>query len=78
MASGSATMNPAPSTAGTLTRRETEVLRLVTEGKTNRAIAVELVLSEKTVARHLDNIYGKLGVTSRTAAAAFALRGSIA
>jgi non-specific serine/threonine protein kinase len=64
--------------AGALTRRETQVLRLVAEGQTNRAIAAELVLSEKTVARHLNNIFGKLGVASRTAAAAFALRHGIA
>ena len=57
---------------GGLTARETQVLRLVAAGKTNRAIASELVLSEKTVARHLSNIFTKLGVASRSAATAYA------
>jgi DNA-binding CsgD family transcriptional regulator len=55
-----------------LTAREAEVLRLVASGKSNSQIATELVLSEKTVARHLSNIFGKLDVSSRTAAAAYA------
>ena len=55
-----------------------EVLRLVTEGKTNREIAAVLYLSEKTVARHLSNIFTKIGVTSRAAATTFALREGIA
>lgn len=57
---------------GGLTAREVEVLRLVAGGRSNTRIAADLVLSEKTVARHLSNIFTKLGVTSRTAAAAFA------
>jgi DNA-binding CsgD family transcriptional regulator len=57
---------------GGLTRREAEVLRLVAAGLSNPQIATELVLSGKTVARHLSNIYGKIDVTSRTAAAAYA------
>ena len=57
-----------------LTAREVEVLRLVAAGKSNPVIAAELFLSEKTVARHLSNIFGKIGVTSRTAAAAFAFQ----
>ena len=48
------------------------MVRLVAAGRSNQAIAAELVLSEKTVARHLSNIFGKLGVSSRTAAAAYA------
>ena len=55
-----------------LTAREVEVLRLVAAGKTNPQIAALLFLSDKTVARHLSNIFTKLEVTSRTAAAAFA------
>lgn len=62
----------APTAAGGLTGREIEVVRLVAAGRTNRAIAGELFLSEKTVARHLSNIYAKLDVSSRTAAAAYA------
>ena len=60
-----------PSVAG-LTLRELEVLRLVAAGKSNREIAAELYLSVKTVARHLSNIFCKIGVSSRTAATAFA------
>jgi DNA-binding CsgD family transcriptional regulator len=55
-----------------LTPREVEVLRLVAAGRSNAEIALALVLSEKTVARHLSNIFGKLAVASRTAAAAYA------
>jgi DNA-binding CsgD family transcriptional regulator len=55
-----------------LTAREIEVLRLVAAGKTNRAVAGDLVISEKTVARHLSNIFDKLGVSSRAAATAYA------
>ena len=58
--------------AGGLTAREVQVLRLVATGKTNRAIADDLVISEKTVARHLSNIFDKLGVPSRAAATAYA------
>jgi DNA-binding CsgD family transcriptional regulator len=62
---------PAPETHG-LTRRELEVLRLVAAGHTNREIAAALVISEHTVARHVQNIFAKLGLSSRTAASAFA------
>ena len=60
-----------------LTQRELEVLRLVAAGQSNRAIASELVLSEHTVARHLQNIFAKLGVSSRTAASAFAFENEL-
>jgi DNA-binding CsgD family transcriptional regulator len=55
-----------------LSERELEVLRLVASGKSNREVASTLVISEHTVARHLQNIYVKLRVSSRGAAAAFA------
>lgn len=55
-----------------LTRREVEVLRLVASGRSNTQIAAQLVLSERTVARHLSNIFVKLDVGTRTAAAAYA------
>lgn len=64
-----------PSSAGErhgLTPRELEVIRLVAAGRSNRQIAAELVISEHTVARHVQNIFAKLGVSSRTAAGAFA------
>ena len=55
-----------------LSPRELEVLRLVAGGKSNREIAAELVISEHTVARHVQNIYAKLRLSSRAAATAFA------
>jgi DNA-binding NarL/FixJ family response regulator len=55
-----------------LSRREVEVLRLVAAGRTNREIAASLVISEHTVARHLQNIYAKLDISSRAAATAYA------
>jgi DNA-binding CsgD family transcriptional regulator len=57
---------------GGLTPRELEVIRLVAAGKTNRAIAADLVISEKTVARHVSNIFTKLDLSSRSAATAYA------
>jgi ATP/maltotriose-dependent transcriptional regulator MalT len=57
-----------------LTKRECEVLRLVADGRTNRQIAEQLVLSEHTVNRHVTNILAKLGSASRSAAVAEALR----
>jgi DNA-binding CsgD family transcriptional regulator len=57
---------------GGLTAREVEVLRLVATGKSNQEIADALFLSNKTVARHLSNIFTKIDVQSRTAAAAYA------
>jgi ATP/maltotriose-dependent transcriptional regulator MalT len=63
---------PGRSRPGGLTEREVEVLRLVAEGRSNHDIARALVLSPKTVERHLSNIFTKLDVPSRTAAAAYA------
>jgi DNA-binding CsgD family transcriptional regulator len=60
--------------AGPLSEREAQVLRLLAAGKTNHAIADDLFISEKTVARHMSNIFGKLGVSSRTGATAWAFR----
>jgi DNA-binding CsgD family transcriptional regulator len=59
---------------GGLTAREIEVLRLVAEGKTNREIAKALVISDHTVRRHLQNIFNKIGVSSRAGATAFAFQ----
>jgi DNA-binding CsgD family transcriptional regulator len=59
---------------GGLTAREVEVLRLVAAGKTNREIAKTLVLSDHTVRRHLQNIFNKIGVSSRAGATAFAFQ----
>ncbi|MGD9890621.1 MAG: LuxR C-terminal-related transcriptional regulator [Dehalococcoidia bacterium] len=63
---------------GGLSEREAEVLRLVASGCTNREIGAVLVISEKTVARHLSNIFAKLDLTSRTAAAAYAFEHGLA
>jgi DNA-binding NarL/FixJ family response regulator len=57
---------------GGLTARELQVLRLVAAGKTNRTIATDLFLSDKTIARHVSNIFAKLNVSSRAAATAYA------
>jgi ATP/maltotriose-dependent transcriptional regulator MalT len=63
---------PASPLPARLTAREADVLRLVAAGKTNREIAAELFISEHTVARHLQNMFAKLGVSTRSAATAFA------
>jgi len=62
----------APAAAGGLTPREMQVIGLVAAGRTNRAIARELAISERTVDRHVSNILTKLGVPSRSAATAYA------
>ncbi|ONI92296.1 hypothetical protein ALI22I_05005 [Saccharothrix sp. ALI-22-I] len=62
---------------GGLTAREVEVLRLVASGRTNRAIAKELGLSEKTVARHVSNCFTKIRVPSRAAATAYAYENAL-
>jgi DNA-binding CsgD family transcriptional regulator/tetratricopeptide (TPR) repeat protein len=64
--------------AGGLTGREIEVLELIASGKTNRQIAESLVISEKTVARHVSNIFTKLAVSSRSAATAYAFQHGLA
>ncbi len=67
---------PSGETRG-LSQRELEVLRLVAAGRSNREIASALVISEHTVARHLQNIFAKLGLSSRTAATAFAFENDL-
>jgi DNA-binding CsgD family transcriptional regulator len=62
---------PAAAPSG-LTEREAQVLRLVAAGRSNKDIAAALFLSERTVARHLSNIFAKTGVSSRSAATAYA------
>ena len=57
-----------------LTPRETEVVKLIAEGQTNREIAAELVISEKTVERHRANILGKLGMRDRVELTRYAIR----
>ena len=56
-----------------LTQREYEVLTLVADGRSNRQIGEALYISDRTVARHLTNIFHKIGVTSRTQAARYAI-----
>jgi ATP/maltotriose-dependent transcriptional regulator MalT len=70
----SALQKKSPGGSGPLTAREVEVIRLLAAGLTNRDIADKLGLSEKTVARHVSNIFTKLDLPSRTAAAAYAYR----
>ena len=64
----------APENPERLTRRETEVLRLLARGRSNKEIAMDLCIVEKTVKTHVSNILGKLGVSSRTQAALYAIR----
>ncbi len=60
-----------------LTEREVEVIRLVTQGKSNREIAEALVISEKTAKAHISNILGKLGVEDRTQMAVYAIKNNL-
>lgn len=69
--------DPATDAAQELSPRELEVLRLIASGKSNRAIAADLVISEKTVARHTANIFAKLDLGSRSAATAYAYRNGL-
>jgi len=70
-------MRPIAELPGGLTRREAQILTNVADGSTNRQVAETLAISEKTVARHLANVYLKLGVSTRTAAAAWARRSGL-
>lgn len=67
----------AMTTLSDLTPREIEILQLVLTGRTNKAIAVEVFISEKTVEFHLDNIYTKIGVRTRLMAGLWALQHGI-
>lgn len=69
---------PEPPANETLTERESEVLRLLAQGKANKEIARELVIGEKTVKTHVSNILSKLGVQSRTQAALYAAQNGLA
>jgi DNA-binding NarL/FixJ family response regulator len=69
-----ALLGDAAGAAGGLTPRERQVLQLVATGRTNKAIATELFLSERTIERHVSNIFTKLGVSTRAAATAHAYR----
>ena len=64
---------PTPAYPDGLTEREVEVLRLLASGRTNREIATALVLSARTVERHISNLYAKIRVRNRAEATAFAL-----
>jgi DNA-binding NarL/FixJ family response regulator len=69
---------PARKTPGGLTPRELEVLRLIVEGLANKEIAESLSISRHTVSKHIEAIFTKLDVSSRTAAATFASRHNLA
>lgn len=66
-----------PTEAGALTPRETEVLRLIAAGRTNREIAADLTLSVRTVARHITNIYTKIGARGKADATSYAHRNNL-
>ena len=69
---------PEPATAQPLTDRETDVLKLLAQGKANKEIAFDLIIGEKTVKTHVSNILLKLGVQSRTQAALYAAQNGLA
>lgn len=73
LAQGGARVGPEPAISG-LTPREREILDLVAQGKTNREIAIDLTLSERTVKTHISNILSKLQLHDRTQAALYAAR----
>jgi DNA-binding NarL/FixJ family response regulator len=70
--------NKAATGSGPLTTRELEVLKQIASGMTNREIAGKLNISEKTVARHISNIFTKLDLSSRAAATAYAYQRGLA
>ena len=72
-AAGERAAPPPPSLPADLTDREVEVLRLIARGRSNREVAERLFISPKTVGRHVENVYAKIHVSSRAAAAVFAM-----
>lgn len=70
---GSQALMPPMSNPGGLTDREVEVLRLIARGYTNRLVGEELFISSKTVGRHVENIYSKIGVSTRAGATVYAM-----
>ena len=76
--SPTSTVSPPPTYPAGLTAREVEVLRLLAAGLTDLQIAEKLILSPRTVHTHISSIYGKLGVTSRSAATRYALEHRLA
>jgi DNA-binding NarL/FixJ family response regulator len=76
--SAEALVTSGPSVPDGLTARELEVLRLVASGRSNREIAEELVLSVRTVERHVTNLYAKIGARGKADATAYAFRHGLA
>jgi DNA-binding NarL/FixJ family response regulator len=72
-ASGSKSLMPPMGNPGGLTDREVEVLRLIARGDTNRRMGEALFISSKTVGRHVENIYAKIGVSTRAGATVYAM-----
>jgi HD-GYP domain-containing protein (c-di-GMP phosphodiesterase class II)/DNA-binding CsgD family transcriptional regulator len=72
-AAGRRAAPPSPGWPADLTDREVEVLRLIARGGSNREVAQQLFIAPKTVGRHVENLYRKIGVSSRAAAALFAM-----
>jgi HD-GYP domain-containing protein (c-di-GMP phosphodiesterase class II)/DNA-binding CsgD family transcriptional regulator len=72
-AAGRRAAPPPPRWPADLTDREVEVLRLIARGRSNREVAQQLFIAPKTVGRHVENLYRKIGVSSRAAAALFAM-----
>jgi DNA-binding NarL/FixJ family response regulator len=72
-AAGGELERPAPRNPDGLTDREVEVLRLLAREHTNRRIAEQLYISPKTVGRHVENIYSKIGVSTRAGASVYAM-----
>ncbi|TMF19559.1 MAG: response regulator transcription factor [Chloroflexi bacterium] len=73
-AAGHAAQTPRQAWPAGLSDREVDVLKLISLGGTNREVAEKLFISPKTVGRHVENIYGKIGVTTRPAATLFAMQ----